>query len=252
MFRLFLAVLVMLLTMGCPSPVLSAAEPAEAPSGKTVKAVLPPHEHRGSCETTSAEPVQIICILDRSGSMQKLTGDVIGGYNSFLANQRKEPGAAQVTTVLFDDRYETIVTAADLREAPELTSADYYARGTTALLDAIGRTITETLARMEKDNVCPAKRRVLFMIMTDGKENASREFDKATVKALIESTTEEYNWKYLFMGANIDSVAEAASLGIGANSALNYSHDSAGVRDSFQRMDEAAREAREGAPAAES
>ena len=212
---------------------------------KTARHVLLPHEHKESCELTAAEPVQIVCILDRSGSMQKLTGDVIGGYNSFLAQQRQEPGAAEVTTVLFDDKYEIIASAVDLQEAPDMTSSTYYARGTTALLDAVGKTIMETVGRMEKDGGCPAKRRVLFMIMTDGLENASREYDKATVKALIETTSNNYHWDYLFMGANIDSVAEAAAIGISADHAMSYAPDSAGVHESFSRMGEAAKEARE-------
>ena len=245
MFRYLLTVLFMLLAISNPCLISSATAPEEPVPEKNVKQVLLPHAHKESCELTAAEPVQIICILDRSGSMQKLTGDVIGGYNSFLAQQRQEPGTAEVTTILFDDKYETIAAGVDLQKAPELTSSTYYARGTTALLDAIGRTIMETAGRMEKENICPMKRRVLFMIMTDGLENASREYDKATVKALIESTTNDYHWNYIFMGANIDSVAEAAAIGIRADHAMNYAHDSKGVQESFSRMSEAAKEARE-------
>lgn len=245
MFRFLLTMLFMLMAVCGPCPVSSAAEPEEAAPEKTVRHTLLPHEHKESCELTASEPVQIICILDRSGSMHKLVGDVIGGYNSFLEQQRQEPGTAEVTTVLFDHAYETIATAVDLREAPELTSSTYFARGRTALLDAIGRTIMETVSRMEKDGVCPSKRRVLVMIMTDGLENDSREYDKATVKSLIEATTNDYHWNYIFMGANIDSVAEAGALGIRADYAMNYSHDSEGVQESFSRMNEAAKEARE-------
>ena len=240
MFRILLTLLFMLVAVSGPCSASSAAEP-ERPAHH----IQLPHEHKESCELTASEPVQIICILDRSGSMQKLTGDVIGGYNSFLAQQRQEPGAAEVTTVLFDNQFETIATAVDLQEAPELTSATYYARGTTALLDAVGRTVMETVSRMEKEGICPLKRRVLFMIMTDGLENDSREYDKATVKALIEATTNDYHWNYIFMGANIDSVSEAAALGIQADHAMNYAHDSEGVQESFSRMNEAAKEARE-------
>lgn len=211
---------------------------------KVEKNILPTHKHTENCEKTSAEPVQLICILDRSGSMHSLTNDVIGGYNSFLANQRKESGKAEVTTVLFDDQYEKITDAVDLNEVKDITSAEYFARGNTALMDAIGRTITETLAKMEKDGVCPAKRRVLVLIMTDGLENASREYDKAAVKALIESTTKEYEWHYEFIGANIDSASEAKSIGISANHAMDYNADSEGVQQSFTRMDEAAKDVR--------
>ena len=194
---------------------------------------------------SAPEPVQILCILDRSGSMRTLAGDVIGGYNAFLDKQRQEPGAAEVTTVLFDDRYEKIVAAVDLRDVPPLTPAQYYARGMTALLDAIGRTIMDTADRLAKDGVCPAQRRVLFMIMTDGLENDSREFDKASVKAMIETSTREYHWNYIFMGANIDSVAEAKALGIDADHAVDYAPTAKGVRQSFERMDAAASAARQ-------
>ena len=116
MFRFLLTMLFMLMAVSGPCPVSSAAAPEEAAPEKTVRHTLLPHEHKESCELTASEPVQIICILDRSGSMHKLTGDVIGGYNSFLAQQRQEPGTAEVTTVLFDHEYETIAAAVDLRK----------------------------------------------------------------------------------------------------------------------------------------
>ncbi len=217
---------------------------ADTGTPKADKNFLPTHKHTANCEKTSAEPVQLICILDRSGSMHSLANDVIGGYNSFLANQRKESGKAEVTTVLFDDQYEKIADAVDLNEVKDITSAEYFARSNTALMDAIGRTITETFAKMEKDGVCPAKRRVLVLIMTDGLENASKEYNKASVKALIESTTKEYKWRYEFIGANIDSAAEAQSIGISAGHAMDYNADSEGVQQSFARMGEAAKEVR--------
>ncbi len=244
MFRLLLTALFLLLTMSGPGTASAKVLPVPAPEPVKPRTVLT-HVHRESCEETAAEPVEIICILDRSGSMRSLAGDVIGGYNAFLEKQRQEPGTAEVTTVLFDDRYEKIVEAVDLQKAPALTAETYYARGMTALLDAIGRTVSETLGRMEKTDVCPAKRRVLVLIMTDGLENNSREYDKASVKALIDATTEEYGWNYIFMGANIDSVAEAAALGISADHAVDYAHDSDGVQESFSRMSAAAKEARE-------
>ena len=211
---------------------------------KSAEKVLPQHKHTADCEKTSAEPVQIICILDRSGSMQRLTDDVIGGYNSFLDKQKKESGAAEVTTVLFDDQYEKIGNAVDIQKAENLTSAIYYARGSTALMDAVGKTITETLGQMEKNKICPAKRRVLVMIMTDGLENASKEYNKARVKSLIDATTKNYQWNYIFLGANIDSAAEADSIGISGRHAANFSSDSVGIQESFNRMDEAAKEVR--------
>ena len=211
---------------------------------KSTENILPQHKHTAICEKTSAEPVQIICILDRSGSMQRLTDDVIGGYNSFIDKQKKESGSAEVTTVLFDDKYEKIVDAVDIQKAENLTAAVYYARGNTALMDAVGKTITETLGQMEKNKICPEKRRVLIMIMTDGLENASTEYNKARVKELIDATTKNYKWNYIFIGANIDSTAEATSIGISGSHAANISSDSAGIKESFKRMDEAAKEVR--------
>lgn len=214
--------------------------PVETPS----KSILT-HKHTADCEKTSTAPVQIICILDRSGSMRALAEDTIGGYNYFLEKQKQNSGAAEVTTILFDDQYEIISEAVDINAAKDLTSAEYYARGTTALLDAVGRTITTTLGNMEKEKNCPAQRRVLIMIMTDGLENASKEYNKASVKKLIDATTKEYNWNYIFIGANIDSVSEAKSLGISAKNAANYSHDKVGVEKTFSMMDSAANEVRE-------
>ncbi len=225
------------------SGIFFSAASADTSDSKVEKNVL--HKHTEICEKTTAEPVQIICILDRSGSMHSLTNDVIGGYNSFLRKQRQESGQAEVTTVLFDDKYEKISDSVDLQEIKDLTSAEYFARGNTALMDAIGRTITETLANMEKNQICPAKRRVLILIMTDGLENASREFDKSAVKSLIESTTKNFEWNYEFIGANIDSAAEATSIGINADHSMDYEASGDGVLKSFERMDAAAREVRE-------
>lgn len=248
-FVMSLAALVAVVGMWMPEAFNSVADARTLDGAGAVqqekKVVIPTHEHSEECQLTTAEPVQIICILDRSGSMRALADDTIGGYNSFLEKQKNEPGGAEVTTVLFDDRYERIVDSVNILEAPEMTSKEYYARGMTALLDAVGRTITDTLGRMEKENICPEKRRVLILIMTDGKENDSKEYDKETVKALIDKTTEAYGWNYIFMGANIDSVAEAGAIGIKAAHAMNYKHNSAGIADSFARMDAAATEMRE-------
>ncbi len=217
----------------------------EKPDSQIEKNILPTHKHTADCDKTTAEPVQIICILDRSGSMRSLAEDTIGGYNSFLEKQRQTPGEVEVTTVLFDDQYEKIADTVNLNEIPELTSAEYYARGTTALLDAVGRTIMDIAGKMEKEKICPEKRCVLFLIMTDGLENASVEYNKAAVKSMIESTTENYKWNYIFMGANMDSVSEAGSLGISGRHAVNFAASSEGVRKTFEDMDAAASEVRE-------
>ena len=246
MFRvLILSVLMLLFVSQAYSKTLPVNEPVNEPVKEVKETVLPTHKHSDACDKTQAEPVQIICILDRSGSMSKLAADTIGGYNSFIAQQKSKEGAAQVTTVLFDNEYEKISESVDLQQVPELTSAEYFARGSTALLDAVGRTITEALANMERDKICPAKRRVLVLIMTDGYENASKEFNKAQVKALVEATTKQYDWNYVFIGANIDAAAEAGGIGINSRHAATYSPDAKGVRESFDRMNAAAEEVRE-------
>ena len=245
MFRaLILFAVVMILFVGQAYSKTLTVEP-EPPAEPVNEQILPTHKHTADCEKTTAEPVQIICILDRSGSMSNLAADTIGGYNSFIEQQKSKAGTAEVTTVLFDDQYEKISDAVDLKQIPELTSAEYFARGTTALFDATGRTIVETLSRMERDKICPAKRRVLVLIMTDGYENASKEFTKAKVKALVEATQKQYDWNYVFIGANIDAAAEAGGIGINHRHAAQYAPTPRGVHESFARMSEAADEVRE-------
>jgi len=245
MFKILLSAILTVLIFAS----VSFDNPAQSKVKKTVEIVkenvLPVHKHSAACEETDAEPVQIICILDRSGSMSNLAEDTIGGYNTFLEKQRQSPGKVEVTTVLFDNQYEKIADRVDLNEIEELTSEKYFARGTTALLDAIGMTLTDVAGKMEKEKICPEKRRVLVLIMTDGLENASVEYNKATVKSMINYTTENYKWNYIFMGANIDSVSEAESIGISGKHAMNYSASRKGVQRTFEKMDDAASAVRE-------
>lgn len=245
MFRKLCFLAVGLFVAGTIFSASARSLPKEVPSEPNQTKITLQHKHTENCAETSAEPVHIICILDRSGSMNGLTEDTIGGYNSFLDKQKQNPGKAEVTTILFDDQYEIISESVDINEAKHLTSEEYFARGSTALLDALGRTISNTLGNMEKEKICPAKRRVLFLIMTDGLENASKEYKKSAVKSLIETTAKKYDWNYIFICANIDSVSEATSLGINAKNAANYSHDSDGVQKSFSMMDSVATEVRE-------
>ncbi len=245
MYRILVSfVMVLMLSTGMCFAKVLPADTGEI--GKDVRQDIQlTHKHSAKCQLTAAEPVQIICILDRSGSMYPVAVDTIGGYNSFLNKQKQKKGRAEVTTVLFDDKYEKIVDAKDIQQIPELTNKEYYARGRTALLDAVGRTIATTFGKMNQEEICPAKRRVLFLIMTDGQENDSREYTKAMVKSLIKTASEDYKWNFIFMGANIDSVSEAAAIGIGADHAVDYDHNAGGVSRSFSRMDAAASEMRE-------
>lgn len=176
---------------------------------------------------------EVVFILDRSGSMQSLVPDTIGGFNAFIEQQKKEVGEAKLTTVLFDDKYEMLHDQLDIQNVPELTTKEYTARGMTAMLDAIGRTINTVGERLAKTDENDRPGKVVFVITTDGQENASKEFSKAQIKEMIERQQNEYNWKFLFLGANIDSVSEAGSLGINSNFAVNYSASSIGTQSLY-------------------
>jgi len=233
LFAMFLA-LTALASAACATVLPGPRVPR--PPRPVVETPLPElkHDHTDKCAPLDTNKVHIVCILDRSGSMSRLTGDTIGGYNSFIDKQREEAGSAKVTTVLFDNKYETLYENVPIKDVKPLTSKEYYARGTTALLDAVGQTILSVDGDFKKAGVCPKSELVVFMIMTDGLENASREFSRAAVKKLVSDAQEKYGWKFIFMGANIDSVAEAGSLGIRREAAMDYAADSAGVGAAYE------------------
>lgn len=172
---------------------------------------------------------EIIFILDRSGSMSGLESDTIGGYNSFLSAQKKVEGEAQVTTVLFDDKYELLHDGVDIKNVKPITEKEYFARGTTALLDAIGKTIINVGIRLTNipENERPSK--VIFVITTDGQENASREFTYKKIHEMITEQQDKYSWEFIFLGANIDAAKEAENLGIKSSRAANYVADARGT-----------------------
>ncbi len=171
---------------------------------------------------------EIVFILDRSGSMQGLEADTIGGFNSVLSQHKHMEGNAVVSTVLFDDKIDVICDRKNIQEVAPITSKEYYVRGCTALLDAVGGAIRH-ISKVQK--ILPKSHRakdVLFVITTDGLENASRRYSYEDVKKLIEKKKAK-GWEFIFMGANIDAVAEAARIGIGADRAATYVADSAGT-----------------------
>lgn len=182
---------------------------------------------------------EVVFILDRSGSMSGLEADTIGGFNSLLEKQKKEEGEALVTTVLFDDQVEVLYDRVDIKKSESMTDKQYYVRGCTALLDAIGETVHNInkaqKAMAEKDR--PEK--TMFVITTDGMENASREYDYDKVKKMIEKKKAKNNWEFLFLGANIDAVEVAGKFGIAANRAVNYKCDSAGTARNFGALSKA-------------
>ena len=182
--------------------------------------------------------VEIVFILDASGSMHHLTTDTIGGFNALLEKNREEPGEATVTTILFNHKARIIHNRIDIREVPPLTRKEYCCDGCTALLDAVG----DAIERIDLvQSVQPAgykADKVLFAITTDGLENASRRFTYRRVKRLIEQHRER-GWEFLFIGANIDAAAEAENLGIAPECAAGYVADDAGTEVLYSAMSEA-------------
>jgi uncharacterized protein YegL len=188
--------------------------------------------------TMTNNNIEIVFILDRSGSMGGLESDTIGGYNSFLKKQQEESGLARITTVLFDCSYEIIHDRLDLRTVSPLTDREYFVRGSTALLDAIGKTINK-IGNVQKHSK-PEYRadKVLFVITTDGMENSSREFTYEQIRQMIERQKSRYGWEFIFLGANIDAVETAGRFGISVDRAQNYHADSEGTELNFRVMSE--------------
>ena len=179
---------------------------------------------------------EIVFILDRSGSMAGLEKDTIGGYNSMLERQKKEEGEAIISTVLFDDKAEVLHNRKDLFDVKAITDKDYYVRGCTALLDAVGSAI-QHIGNVQKNT--PADKRpekTMFIITTDGMENASREYTYSKVKKMVEEKKKKYHLEFIFLGANIDAVEVAGRFGVSKNRAVRYECDSDGTRLNFEVM----------------
>lgn len=180
---------------------------------------------------------EIIFILDRSGSMDHLTEETIGGFNSLIKKQKQEGGKTFVTTVLFDDEYEILYNHEPIQNVKVLTTNEYYARGCTALLDAIGFTIERVRDRLEKTEKDNRPGKVIMMITTDGYENASQKYSKSQIKEMIELQTKVYKWQFIFLGANIDAVGEADSLGIRSCMARNFTASNVGIKSTFNVLE---------------
>ena len=182
---------------------------------------------------------ELVFILDRSGSMCGLEKDTIGGFNSMLARQRNEPGEAYVSTILFDNETEVIHDRVPLCQVRDLTEEQYYVRGCTALLDAVGDAIHHigNVHKYARKEDVPEK--TLFIITTDGMENASRKYSYERVRKMIQHEKEKYGWEFLFLGANIDAAAEAKRFGIDESRAANYHCDEEGTALNYEVISEA-------------
>ena len=182
---------------------------------------------------------EIVFILDRSGSMAGLEDDTIGGFNAMIEKQKREPGEAYVSTILFDNHSEVIHDRVDIQRVKPMTRKDYYVRGCTALLDAVGKAIHHigNVHKYAREEDRPEK--TLFIITTDGMENASREYNYERVRKMIEHEKEKYGWEFLFLGANIDAAREAARFGISTDRAANYHADREGTAVVYEAMNEA-------------
>lgn len=179
---------------------------------------------------------EMVFILDRSGSMGGLETDTIGGFNSLIEKQKKEDGEAFVSTVLFDDRTEVLHDRIDINKIEPLSDKQYYVRGSTALLDALGRAINHigNIHKYAREEDVPEH--TMFVITTDGMENASREFSREKIKSMVEHQQEKFGWEFLFLGANIDAITTAEAYGIPSYVAANYNADGKGTQVVYEAM----------------
>lgn len=182
---------------------------------------------------------ELVFILDKSGSMSGLEKDTIGGFNAMLAKQKAVEGACKVTTVLFDNDYDLLHDRIDIQAINSISDREYQVGGTTALLDAIGRTVQKIIKVQKQTTEDHRADQVMFVIITDGAENASREYSAKQIKTLIQRQKGEFAWEFIFLGANIDAVETAENYGISADRAVNYLADSQGTDLNFRMMEKA-------------
>lgn len=182
---------------------------------------------------------EIVFILDRSGSMAPLEADTIGGFNSFVEKQKLLDGEARMTTILFDDTRTILHNAVDIKELPPLTNKEYYARGTTALYDAVGEAIDNVGKRLSSTPEEERPSKVIFCITTDGYENASRYYSREKIKEMIQHQTDKYSWEFVFLGANIDAEEVGESMGFAPQCAVNYTATATGTKSVYASLDAA-------------
>lgn len=182
---------------------------------------------------------EVVFILDRSGSMGGLETDTIGGFNAMIRKQKEEEGEALISTVLFDDRSEVLYDRVAVGKVEPMTEKQYYVRGCTALLDALGGAIhhIKNVQKYAREEDKPEK--TLFIITTDGMENSSRQYKHAEVKRMVEKQQKKHGWEFLFLGANIDAIEVAGQFGISENRAINYESDHAGTALNYEVLSKA-------------
>ena len=183
-----------------------------------------------------ANLTDISIVLDRSGSMSSVKTDTIGGFNEFLKSQKDCPGEAILTLAQFDDRYEIVHDGKNIQDVPPLDDKTFVPRGNTALLDAIGRTINATGARLSILHEDSRPSKVIFVILTDGQENASKELTREKVMEMIKHQTEAYKWDFVFLGANQDAIQAGMSMGILAGNSMTYAANAKGTGAAFRSV----------------
>jgi len=179
---------------------------------------------------------EIICIIDRSGSMESIRSDAIGGFNRFLADQQEPDDPAQLTMVLFDDQYEVVHDGADIHTVPLLTNTTFVPRGMTALLDAVGKTLNTVSARLSEIPANNRPEKIIVAILTDGQENASREFTLPVIREMISHYTKDLKWDFIYLAATQDAFSEAGKMGISADNTMQFAASKAGIRGSYNCM----------------
>ena len=189
---------------------------------------------------------ELVFILDRSGSMSGLEKDTIGGFNSMIEKQKKEDGKCYVSTLLFDDKCDVLHDRVELQNIPLMTEKDYYVRGSTALLDALGGAIRHigNIHKYARPEDVPEN--TIFVITTDGMENASHKYSSDEIKKMVERQKNKYGWEFMFLAANIDAVETARGFGISEDRAVNYHPDSVGTACLYDTVSEAVCNVRQG------
>jgi uncharacterized protein YegL len=182
---------------------------------------------------------EIVCVLDRSGSMEIIVDDAIGGFNAFLKTQKESPGQAVMSVVLFDNEYELLYSGKPLFDIPPFTKQTFVPRGSTALYDALGKTINEVGARLASLPEAERPNKVLFVILTDGQENASQHFSSKQINEMITHQRNVYSWEFLFLAANQDAFTVSEHLGISRGNALNFESNSKSTYNMYKMMSKA-------------